>query len=152
MAAKKLVLLSIVVVDWPVFQIGGGGGAAEIVGQRHDGAAMHDAEAVVELLAHHQFGGDALGRDMRDFQAEEFGERRLRVGRSFIATVVQLQMLQPMRGDGEIVLREIVSGGKHLIDEIGAGLPAARPRAGRAKRPAIIGSFAAGKQAASACR
>ena len=64
MAAKKLVLLSIVVVDWPGFEIGGGGGAAEIVGQRHDRAAVQDAEAVVEVVAHRQFGGDALGRNM----------------------------------------------------------------------------------------
>ena len=59
-AAKKLVLLSIVVVRLAVLEIGGRGGAAEIVGERHDGAAMHDVKAVVELLAHWQLGGDAL--------------------------------------------------------------------------------------------
>ena len=35
-------------------QVDGRGGAAEIVGKRHDGAAVQDTEAVAELLAYHQ--------------------------------------------------------------------------------------------------
>jgi hypothetical protein len=40
------------------WEIGDGGSAAEIVGQRHDGAAMKRAEPVVELLADREFGDD----------------------------------------------------------------------------------------------
>ena len=50
MAAKKLVLLSMVAVRAAVGQ-GHGRGAAEIVGQRHHGAAVHHAETVIQLLA-----------------------------------------------------------------------------------------------------
>src|SRR6185437_16695590 len=39
----------------PRLEVGGGGGAAEIVGERHDGAAMHDAVAVVEFRAYVKF-------------------------------------------------------------------------------------------------
>ena len=56
------------------------GGAAEIVGERHDRAAMQRAVAVGQFLAHRQFGGDLVGRHMRDLDAEEIGERRLQFG------------------------------------------------------------------------
>ena len=62
MPRKKLVLLSIVAVMVPVRQIGDRGGAAEIVGERHHRAAVQDAVAVGQLLAHGELGLDPLGR------------------------------------------------------------------------------------------
>jgi hypothetical protein len=46
-----------------------------------EGAAMHDAETVVEVIARDQLCGDPFGRNMRDLEAEKFGKWRLLVGR-----------------------------------------------------------------------
>ena len=80
MPAKKLVLLSIVVVRWPSLQVRVRGRAAEAVGEGHHGAAMHHAAAVLELLAHGKLGLQALGRDLIELDAEEIGKGRLRDG------------------------------------------------------------------------
>jgi len=53
------------------------GRAAEAVGERHHGAAMHDAAAVLEILADRQFGLDAVGTDFEDPDPHEFRKGRL---------------------------------------------------------------------------
>src|SRR5690242_14131161 len=62
-------------------EIGGGRGAAEVVGKRHQGAAMHDSEPVVEIIAGDELSGDPFGRDMRYLEAEKFGKWWLPAGR-----------------------------------------------------------------------
>ena len=80
-AAKKLVLLSICRGGLTRLEIGGRRRATEIVGKRHEGAAMHDAETVVKIIARDEFCGHPFGRNMRDLEAEKFGKWRLLVGR-----------------------------------------------------------------------
>src|SRR5262245_14616032 len=62
-------------------EIGGRRSAAEIVGERHEGAAMHDAETVIEVVTRNELRGDPLGRNMCDLEAEQFGKWRLLAGR-----------------------------------------------------------------------
>src|SRR5262245_13001636 len=66
---------------WAGLEIGGRCRAAEIVGKRHEGAAMHDAETVVEVVAGDKLCGDPLGRNMRDLETKKFGKWRLLGGR-----------------------------------------------------------------------
>ena len=77
-AAKKLVLLSIVVVP-ALRQIQEGRGAAEIVGDRHHGAAMEAAIAVGQFLADEKLGRHLVARCRDNPRVEQMGERRLRV-------------------------------------------------------------------------
>ena len=58
-------------------QIRDRGDAAEVVGERHDGAAMEDVGNRRKLVTNGQLGLDAFGRDVREFDAEEIGERCL---------------------------------------------------------------------------
>src|SRR5215469_13605903 len=58
-------------------QIGDGGSSAEIVGQRHNCAAMKRAKAVVQFLADRKLGDDFVTRNMRHLHADQGGERRL---------------------------------------------------------------------------
>ena len=82
MAAKKLVLLSMVAVRAPFGKIRHRGDAAEIIGERHDGAAVEDVGDCRKLVTNGEFGLDALRRDVREFDAEEIGERCLHFGGS----------------------------------------------------------------------
>jgi hypothetical protein len=50
---------------------------ADIVGERHDGAAVNDGGHRGDLVAHEEFGRDPLRRNVGQFDAEEIGERRL---------------------------------------------------------------------------
>src|SRR6185437_3749448 len=68
-------------------EIGGRCSSAEVVGKRHDCTAMHDAEAVVEILACDQLRGDPLGRNMRNLETEKFGKWRLLIGRFVHSTL-----------------------------------------------------------------
>src|SRR6185312_5067360 len=61
-------------------EIGGRCRAAEIVGKRHERAAMHNAETVIEVVACNELCGDPFRRNMRDLEAEKFGKWRLLVG------------------------------------------------------------------------
>src|SRR5947207_5902678 len=61
-------------------QIGDRGGAAEIVGERHDGAAVQRTETIVEVLANGQFGNDLVRRNVDYSHAEQSGEWRLLFG------------------------------------------------------------------------
>ena len=76
-AAKKLVLLSIVVVPAPARHVHEGGGAAHVVGNAHHRAAMQAAIAVGELLAHHDFRHHPVARDLDDLEPHQLGEGRL---------------------------------------------------------------------------
>ena len=49
-------------------------GAAERVGEGHDGAAVHDAGHCTQLVAHIDLGDDALWRGFDEAQAERFRE------------------------------------------------------------------------------
>src|SRR5262245_8803581 len=61
----------------PGLEVGCSRGPAEIVRKGHKCAAMHDSEAIVEILAGNKLGGHALRRYMSDLKAEEFGKGRL---------------------------------------------------------------------------
>ena len=50
----------------------------KIVGERHDGAAVERAEAVVEFFSHGHLGDDLVRRNVRDLDTHELGERRLK--------------------------------------------------------------------------
>ena len=54
------------------------GGAAERVGERHDGAAVQDAVGIVVHVPHRQLALDPLRRNVGDLDAKEIG-----VGRRF---------------------------------------------------------------------
>jgi hypothetical protein len=55
--------------------------ATEIVGEGHECAAMHNSEAIVEVIARNELCGHTLRRYVSDLEAEEFGKGRLIVGR-----------------------------------------------------------------------
>src|ERR1700722_3003469 len=61
-------------------QVGKGRGAAEIVGERHDCAAMHGPEPVVELFANENLGLDLVLGQVRDFHSHKIGKWRLQFG------------------------------------------------------------------------
>ena len=56
------------------------GDAAEIVGERHDGAAVQNVRDGCEFVANGKFGLDAFRRNVGELDAEKFGERRLKIG------------------------------------------------------------------------
>ena len=61
----------------PRLQIGVRRGAAQAVRIGHQRAAMHDAAAVLEFLAHRKLRLDPVGRDADELDAEEVREGRL---------------------------------------------------------------------------
>ena len=76
MAAKKLVLLSIVVVR-AGGQVRDRRDRADIVGQRHDGAAVDDVGPGCKFATDDELARHLLRRDMGDLYAQEIGEGRL---------------------------------------------------------------------------
>ena len=58
-------------------QIHAGSRAADLVGERHDGAAMHDAGHGTELIAHCQLGDEALGRRLQIPHTKHAAEQTL---------------------------------------------------------------------------
>ena len=81
MPAKKLVLLSIVVVRWPSRRLAFAVVPPRLSAIRHQGAAMH--HAVASSLNSSRTASSrrhALGFDLDDLDAEEFGKGRLRDG------------------------------------------------------------------------
>jgi hypothetical protein len=80
-AEKKLVLLSMVAVRAPSGKVHDRSDAAEVVGQRHDRPAVKNVGNGGELLAHFEFGFDAVGRHVGQLDPQKRGERRLKVAR-----------------------------------------------------------------------
>jgi hypothetical protein len=58
-------------------QIGERADGAEIVGQRHDGAAMQDGRNGRKFFARAKLSHNALGRHVRDLDAEKVGKGRV---------------------------------------------------------------------------
>src|SRR6185503_5453797 len=66
-------------------EVGGCCGATQIVRKRHQGAAMHDAETVIKIIARYEFCRHPFGRNMGDLEAERCGQWRLFMVRFFLA-------------------------------------------------------------------
>ncbi len=60
----------------PSGTFGGGGGAAKVVGERHQCAAVQHAVPVGKLIGDQKLSRHPLGRDVGDLHAHEAGKRR----------------------------------------------------------------------------